>query len=79
MEGINLGANKISYLVPKTASKEIKPSHPPAAVARRPARPYTPRSEKEKAYFRSLLDQLPPSELPAISDMTRALMDKNTT
>jgi hypothetical protein len=53
VEGINLGANKISYLVPKMPSKEINPSHPPAAVVqiRKPARPYTPPSEEERRIF----------------------------
>src|SRR5260370_40528404 len=43
---------------------------------RKPARPYTPPSEEEKATFRALLDQLPPSDLPWVSALMRSLMDK---
>jgi len=43
---------------------------------RKPARPYTPPSEEEKATFRALLDQLPPSDLPWVSALMRSLMEK---
>jgi hypothetical protein len=59
-EGINLSVNKISYLIPKTPSKEITPSQSP------------PSAEE----FLALVAQLPESDLPWVGDMMRSLLEK---
>src|SRR5713226_6902907 len=60
------------------AAKAAAPSTTATVVQmqRRTVKPHTRPSAEEMAEFRALLDQLPPSELPAFAAMVRSIVEK---